>query len=237
MPRNGYGLEVLPAGNPVITNDVLTADLWNNTMNDLAQGLTNSLTADGQKVASSNQPMGGYRHTGCGDAVGATEYVTLGQAPRVIRPVNVVTSGVWQTLTLPASLITTTKLNQFTVEVENSNSFWSTSNNKFTPTAAGWYYVQSKLHAIIPHPAGNYVTLYISIYKNGAEALTGDRRATWTPDSQASFSVSGLIKFNGTTDYVEVYCSGYHGNPTQVLVDITSSAPYTSFHSFLIGGY
>ena len=47
MPRNGAGTYTLPAGNPVITNTNITADWGNDTMEDIGNELTNSLSRDG----------------------------------------------------------------------------------------------------------------------------------------------------------------------------------------------
>ena len=47
MPRNGAGTYTLPAGNPVITNTNITADWGNDTMEDIGNELTNSLSREG----------------------------------------------------------------------------------------------------------------------------------------------------------------------------------------------
>lgn len=47
MPRNGAGTYTLPAGNPVVTNTTITADWGNDTMEDLGNEITNSLSRDG----------------------------------------------------------------------------------------------------------------------------------------------------------------------------------------------
>lgn len=42
-------------------------------------GFDNCLTRDGQGSATANQPMNGFRHTGVGNGVAATDYVAMGQ--------------------------------------------------------------------------------------------------------------------------------------------------------------
>jgi hypothetical protein len=54
MSRNGSGTYSLPAGNPVVTQTTISSSWANNTMNDLAAALTDSVAADGQT------PMTGY---------------------------------------------------------------------------------------------------------------------------------------------------------------------------------
>lgn len=80
MPFNGAGVFTLVAGNPVVTGTTISSTVQNNTMSDIANnGLSNALTKDGQTVATGNQPMGGFRHTGVGNAVGRTDYAAAGQ--------------------------------------------------------------------------------------------------------------------------------------------------------------
>lgn len=46
---------------------------------DIANGLSNCVTKDGQTTITANLPMAGFRHTNCGNAVADTDYATLGQ--------------------------------------------------------------------------------------------------------------------------------------------------------------
>jgi hypothetical protein len=48
MSRNGSGVYSLPASNPVVTGTVISTTWANNTMNDLASAMTDSVAADGQ---------------------------------------------------------------------------------------------------------------------------------------------------------------------------------------------
>ena len=48
MSRNGSGTYTLPAGNPVVSGTVIATSWANNTMNDLAAAMTDSVAADGQ---------------------------------------------------------------------------------------------------------------------------------------------------------------------------------------------
>jgi hypothetical protein len=54
MSRNGSGVYSLPAGNPVVTNTTISSTWANNTMNDLAAALTDSVAADGQTPMTGN---------------------------------------------------------------------------------------------------------------------------------------------------------------------------------------
>lgn len=48
-------------------------------MSDIANGLTQSLSNDGQTTPVANLPMGGYKHTGVGDGTAADNYASVGQ--------------------------------------------------------------------------------------------------------------------------------------------------------------
>ena len=48
MSRNGSGVYNLPAGNPVVSQTVISSTWANTTMNDLASAMTDSVAADGQ---------------------------------------------------------------------------------------------------------------------------------------------------------------------------------------------
>jgi hypothetical protein len=54
MSRNGSGVYTLPAGNPVVTGTTISSTTMNNTLNDIANALTGSLSADGQTPLSGN---------------------------------------------------------------------------------------------------------------------------------------------------------------------------------------
>jgi hypothetical protein len=47
--------------------------------NGFADGLSNVITKDGQTTPTANIPMGGFRHTGVGDASARTHYASAGQ--------------------------------------------------------------------------------------------------------------------------------------------------------------
>lgn len=79
MARNGSGVYSLPAGNPVTTGTVISSTWANNTLNDLGNALTASLAYDGQTTPVANLPMGGYVHTGVGNATARTNYPSAGQ--------------------------------------------------------------------------------------------------------------------------------------------------------------
>jgi microcystin-dependent protein len=54
MSRNGSGTYTLPAGNPVVTNTVISSTWANTTLTDLATAMTGSVAADGQTPMTGN---------------------------------------------------------------------------------------------------------------------------------------------------------------------------------------
>lgn len=68
MPRSGTGTFSLVAGNPRVTGTIISSTVENNTNNDIAQALTQSIASTGVTVPTANLPMGGFRHTGVGNA-------------------------------------------------------------------------------------------------------------------------------------------------------------------------
>lgn len=79
MARNGSGTYNLPAGNPVVTGTTISSTWANSTLSDIASALTGSVASDGQTTPSANLPMGGYIHTGVGNATLRTQYAVSGQ--------------------------------------------------------------------------------------------------------------------------------------------------------------
>ena len=78
-PFNGSGSYSLVSGNPVTTGTTISSTTHNNTLSDIASAITNCLTKDGQTTPTASIPMGGYAHTGVGDATARTQYAKVSQ--------------------------------------------------------------------------------------------------------------------------------------------------------------
>lgn len=57
----------------------IEADRHDAQDDDFTAGINNALTKDGQNTPTTNLPMGGYKHTGVGNATSNDQYVALGQ--------------------------------------------------------------------------------------------------------------------------------------------------------------
>jgi hypothetical protein len=121
--------------------------------------------------------------------------------------------------TIPAT--TWTKISLQTKQFDTNTNFDATTNYRFTPTVAGYYFMNGCVA-----PTGTSAALISAIYKNGSEAKQGSANAPPAAISANSI-VSGLIYLNGSTDYVElwIYMSA------SVALQATSST--TSFAGFL----
>ena len=106
MSRNGSGVYNLPAGNPVITGTTISTTWANNTLNDIAATLTDSVAADGQTPMTgdldlnSNKIVNLAAGTIAGDAV---EYSQLVAATSVVTITGGTINGATIGATTPAS--------------------------------------------------------------------------------------------------------------------------------------
>jgi hypothetical protein len=89
---------------------------------------------------------------------------------------------------------TWTKIQYNVEEFDTANCYDPTTNYRFTPTVAGYYQISAAWAN-----SNNASWNYISIYKNGVANKTGVFNGT----NGVGAVVSGLIYFNGSTDYVE----------------------------------
>ena len=76
MSRNGSGTYNLPAGNPVVTGTTITSSWANTTMQNIADGLTQSVASDGQTPMSGALNMATNKITSLGTPTIATDAAT-----------------------------------------------------------------------------------------------------------------------------------------------------------------
>ena len=104
MPRSS-GTMVLVAGNPVISGSAISSVVQNNTMNDVANEITNSIPRDGSAPPTANFPLGNFKITGSGAATLATD---LPQYQQIQSGATNYLTSVSGTNTIIATLITPT---------------------------------------------------------------------------------------------------------------------------------
>lgn len=80
MSWNGSGTYTPPAASfPEVNGTLVDATRFNNTINDIAAGITNCLAKDGQNVPTANLSMGGFKHTSVANASASGQYLAWGQ--------------------------------------------------------------------------------------------------------------------------------------------------------------
>lgn len=79
MPRNLSGTYTLPSGNPVTAGTTITTTWANNTLNDIATALTQSVSSDGQTTWTGDMVAGNNKITGLADGSAADDSATIGQ--------------------------------------------------------------------------------------------------------------------------------------------------------------
>ncbi|MGG2041155.1 hypothetical protein [Burkholderia gladioli] len=90
MPRNGSGQYTLPAGNPVVTNTIISSSGWANpTLSDIAAAITNSIAADGQTAPTANLQMGNFRLINLGDPISDQDAATKKYVDTSIQAVSI----------------------------------------------------------------------------------------------------------------------------------------------------
>jgi hypothetical protein len=124
-------------------------------------------------------------------------------------------------LSLSANTLTKVVLPNERVDTANC---YDTTNSKFTPNVAGYYWVMG----LISTGSGSWGSnpqLVVAILKNGGSNVAVSQvvvNAQWT-----SATASQLVYMNGTTDYLELYAQASSA------VNIVQYGAYTEFSAFL----
>lgn len=80
MSFNGSGTFLInSAGQPVVTNTIISSTAFNALTADLATGLSTCLTKDGQTTPTANIPLGGFKLTGVGAATLLGDALSFGR--------------------------------------------------------------------------------------------------------------------------------------------------------------
>lgn len=79
MPYSSGTFNLYTPGNPVTTGTTVSSTWANNTLADIAAGLSNAVTRDGQSPATNNLPMGGFKHANVNTATATNEYARADQ--------------------------------------------------------------------------------------------------------------------------------------------------------------
>ena len=116
-------------------------------------------------------------------------------------PVNGPAFSAYNTSNQSFSVNTWTKTTLPTEEFDTANCFDSSTNYRFTPNVAGYYFINGSVNIAGTNAGTQRI---IEIYKNGSVFKRGNQLA-YSPSGATQVNVSALIYFNGSTDYVELY--------------------------------
>jgi hypothetical protein len=97
--------------------------------------------------------------------------------------------------------VTNTKVILNAEEFDTANCFDSTTNYRFTPNVAGYY----QINGCAVGTNTSYTAFQVLIFKNGAIYKNGNNLNG--NNSYPVSTVSSIVYFNGTTDYVELYAA------------------------------
>lgn len=188
MSRNGSGVYSLPAGNPVVTGTTISSSWANNTMNDLAAALTDSVAADGQTPMTGDLDMNTNKILNLDPATAAGEAVEYTQFQSATGSAVAITGGTINGATIGA---TTPASGRFTT-LEATGAFTAGSTAAITGNTT----------------VGGTLTVTGAGAFNGTGALKIPAGTT----GQQPSPVTGMIRFNSSTNLFEGYSASSWGS-------------------------
>jgi hypothetical protein len=141
---------------------------------------------------SLNLPSHSTQHANANDAIEAVEDYLLNGRPAF--SVSQTSGQSFPNTTFTKVIWDTTK------NFDTNNCFDAVTNERFTPTVAGYY----QLNGNLSFAGASVGASQINIYKNGVAVASGSGILNNTQIGGA-VSISALIFLNGTTDYVELW--------------------------------
>ena len=213
MSRNGSGTYSLPAGNPVVSGTVIASSWANNTMNDLASAMTDSVAADGQTPMTGPLNMNSNKVTNLatgtisGDGINFSQFntPTFGGAVTCSTTLTVVgdttMSGTGQ-LKIPNG----TTGQRSATPVSGMIRFNSTLNSYEGYTS----YTGATISTI------TFVTTTATLTTATAHGLNTGNTVFITGTTPAAYSGTFVITVTGTTTFTYTMLSTPSGNATVV---------------------
>lgn len=112
-----------------VSNPNILASRFDTYEDDQATGINTCLTKDGQNAATANLPMGGFTHTGVGNATVRSQYAVVGQVQDGVYTTSTDTGSANAYAIIMSPAITTYAIGQtFWFKAINANSGASTLN-------------------------------------------------------------------------------------------------------------
>lgn len=92
MPYTAGTFALFTPGNPVVTGTTISSTWANNTLNDIATGMSSAVLKDGTQTLTANIPMSSFKFTGMGSGTATTNAVAYRQLGYEL--ISSVTAGV-----------------------------------------------------------------------------------------------------------------------------------------------
>lgn len=109
---------------------------------------------------------------------------------------------------------------QFDTEHFDTDSCYNTTNYRFTPNQAGWYYIHTEAD-LNANNSSEHSDGGININKNGSEIYMSATNFASNFPQRVPYQTSGIAYANGTTDY---FTSSAYVNDTSGSPEVTSTS-------------
>lgn len=186
MPRDGSGNFAL-AEPAFVNGTIIDADVMNADLSDVAAGLTQSVSKDGQTVPTANLPMGGFKHTNVASATNSTDYARADQVTGSVLDYAPDTGTATAYAIAPSPAITAYAVGQrFAFKALHANS-------GADPTLA----VNSLTPGIVYYPDGTSLAA-ADITLNGLYEVLVASVTTGTPTFHLQSTNAGVVRKAGT---------------------------------------
>ncbi|MGE4259211.1 MAG: hypothetical protein AB7F19_07705 [Candidatus Babeliales bacterium] len=203
---------------------------------DMAAGINNCLTKDGQNAATANLPMGGFRHTNVGTASSRNQYAVVSQvqdSKYIYGGTSTGSSNTYEiTLTPAISAYAAGQKYHFLSHQANSGAA-TLAINGLAATAITKNGAVALVGGEIPADAIIQVTYDGTQFQLTAVAFGG---GDFLPDTDATYSLGSAAKrwvrvilstgariYNGATNYVDLVAATLTGNRTATFPDVSGN--------------
>jgi hypothetical protein len=209
MSFNGSGtFQINSAGQPVVTNTIISSTAFNALTADLATGLSTCLTRNGQSTPTANIPLGGFKLTNVGAATLAGDALSFGAAATI------------STLTLTNALAVT---GGGTGAATLTGVLRGNGTSAFTAATAGTDYVA-------PTVATNFTAT--QTFSGGTSALAAKLYNALEGVTISATAATGTIAYNVTSQSVLYYTTNASANWT---LNVRGNGT-TSLNSLMVTG-
>lgn len=155
-------------------------------------------------------------------AVAGSTVLTLPATSGTVM-VNGPAFSAYASASLSITSATDTKVNINTVIFDTASCF-STANNRFTPTVAGYY----QINGCIRSNATSLINASSAVYKNGSLYMQGGTLNTAAISASQMVVINTVVLLNGSTDYLELWGTITGTSPSFNYLSVTSTSTFSA---------